>query len=284
MITEHRARKVCFTAQRGFASTRIRAFQVAGALNADSFIYSFEKVKDYDVIVYVKYPVDAGEMRELRRMGKIQIVDPLDFYDFGALKKICGTIDGLIAASVTHHIRLTKRFSLPCRCIPHHHSNFKEQRIEIRPGPGLKLGFVGDRKYRRQNMFVKKITENIVFDSLFEDLDKTYLSIDLGIAFRNVKDKTLYNSNVKLLNFMSYGIPSVVSPELSYFEIANHGEHCLFARSRADFMDTVRYLMNDFELRKRMSDKAFERARENHIGKIAQRYRNYFSDVFNIKV
>jgi hypothetical protein len=277
-------KKICFTSPNyDFGSAKIRAAQVGSALGVASMPYSLDAVRQFDVIVYAKFPPSLNDMQQLNRAGKLQIIDPLDNFDFDDLKRRLPFTNGLIAASVSHEIALGRLANLPCRCIPHHHANFSERRIEIRDGPDLTLGYVGDARYWKYNKFITEITSNFFVDMEFHDLERSYLSLDIGIARRAMKQKTLFNSNVKLLNYMSYGVPSVVSPELSYLEVASQGEHCLFSEEE-QFIESIEYLVKNSALRKKMSASAFLKAKDYHISRIAERYREYFKDFFNVAI
>jgi glycosyltransferase involved in cell wall biosynthesis len=181
---------------------------------------------------------------------------------------------------LTHQAFLAQHFSVPVLAIPHHHANFNQVRITVRPGPALTLGYVGHKDHWPASRFITKLGYPVTTDFEFRDLERTFLDIDIGIALRKDRAKTLFNSSLKLLNFMSFGIPCVVSPELSYLEVARHGAECLYAQDEEDGRTMLKYLAGNDELRRKISDQAFSRARDFHISKIAVHYTDYLKQFF----
>jgi hypothetical protein len=257
------------------SSSIVRGQQVATALSAAHFPYALDACLAQDVLVYVKLPPSREDMAQLARAGKIQILDVLDNYNLPSLMKRREYLNGLIAASLTHQAFLAQHFSVPVQAIPHHHANFNQVRISIKPAPPLTLGYVGHQDHWPVNRFITGLGSPVITDFEFHNLEQTFQCIDIGVALRNDRAKTQFNSSLKLLNFMSFGIPSVLSPELSYLEVARHGEECLYAQDEKDCRTMLRHLAGNFELRRKISARAFARARNFHISRIAAHYKDY---------
>ena len=113
----------------------------------------------------------------------------------------------------------------------------------------------------------------------FERLIDAYLAVDIGFAWRADADKMRFNCANKLTNFMSFGIPSVLTPESGYLEYGRHGETVLYAHDKRDFVDLLRWLAEDRDLRRRMGDACYEAARPFHIRCIAERYRRFLAEL-----
>ena len=271
--------RIGFTSLRaGLPSHRIRAEQVAAAIGAEAFPYSLERAAECEVLVYIKYPPSREDASELRRRGVRQIVDVLDNYNSGMLQKRDTFIDGYIAAAVSHEEYLGRIFGRErVRYIPHHHANFGHRKIETKESGALTIGYVGSATHWPANRFVLKRFPDAVADFEYRDLERTYLSLDIGFAYRTDRHKARYNSNLKLLNYMSFGIPSVVTPEKSFLEIAEHGVDCFFAESKSEFVACVARLCGDVSLRHSMSDSAFAKASRYGIEQVAGVYRGYFA-------
>ncbi len=265
-------------------SKKIRADQVAAALEVPSILSGSLDSGNESILIYVKHLEEPDVMAARKKNGIIQIYDPVDNYDYKYILKRKDFIDGLIAASVSHRIELSKYFDVPLEEIPHHHCNFNEKHIEIKKNGPLVIGYIGDKTHYKPARIVEKYFGNVYKDTKYDNLEKSYLSVDIGFAYRNDKTKALYNSGLKLLNYMSFGIPAVVNPEMGYLEIGCHGVHCLYADNKKTFLDYITYLVDNYELRNKISKYARIRAGDFHITKIAGRYRNYLRKYFNREV
>jgi glycosyltransferase involved in cell wall biosynthesis len=105
------------------------------------------------------------------------------------------------------------------------------------------------------------------------------MATDIGFAWRMDDDKLRFNCANKLTNFMSFGIPSVLTPESGYLEYAKHGETVLMAHNQDDFVRMLRWLGKDEVMRKQMGDACYEAARPFHIDRIKGRYQEFLSSL-----
>lgn len=274
--------KIAFVYRRAdLPSSRVRGDQIAAALGCAALPYSFETAQNFHLLVYVKFPAPADEMQSLRAKGIRQVIDVLDNYNLRMLLKRQHFIDGLIAANFTHKVFLERHFDTPVQVIAHHHANFENIRPPARGGKNPVLGYVGHRRHWSANHFVTRLGFEIYTDFEFPaNLAESYGHIDIGFAFRKDAQKVRFNSSLKLLNFMSFGIPSVVCPEIAYLEVANHGRECLFAHDKEAFTEMLRFLAAHERFRQQMGQRAFKRAADFHISKIAEHYRTFFARFF----
>jgi hypothetical protein len=220
-------------------------------------------------------------MEAIRGRGVRQVMDPLDNYSRWSLRRAAAFLDAFIGANLTHAIHLQSTYGVPAVELPHHHCNFDELRVPERDGPPT-LGFISTPDHWKQNHALAArlgypIVSNVSRkgERGFERLIDAYLAVDVGFAYRMEPDKLRFNCANKLTNFMSFGIPSVLTPESGYLEFGRHGETVLYAHDRRDFVDLLRWLAEDRALRRRMSDNAYEAARPFHISRIAERYREF---------
>lgn len=262
---------------------QIRGVQIAAALGCDVVPIGEgltpDAVRDYDVLVYAKELPPTELMRAVHRRGARQILDVVDNYRWRKLARCAPFADALIGANLTHAVELRRRFGRPAVEIPHHHCNLEELRIPPGRTPPT-LGYVGRKEeWRISARAVRKLPYPLVSDLAHRELVATYLRIDIGFAFRKDPLKRSFNSAVKLLNYLSFGIPAVVAPESGFLEVARHGEECLFAQTPAELAMLIEHLAADPELRRRMGEAAFEAGRPFHIRCVAERYRALLRDV-----
>lgn len=177
------------------------------------------------------------------------------------------------------HLQLTYR--TPATEIPHHHCNFSEFRIPHRSGAPV-IGFISTPQTWQANRKLAEKTGYKVVSNIsrkgaggFEKLIDTYMSTDIGFAYRMDASKLRFNCANKLTNYMSFAIPSVLTPESGYLEYGKHGETVMYAHTPDDFVQAIRWLGEDRSLRTRMGDACYEAARPFHISRIADRYREF---------
>ncbi len=268
----------------GLGSAEIRGRQIAAELGADACRFTEldpEKAGEYDVVVYVKRMPPRETVEAVRRYGARQVADPLDNYKWRKVQRVADLLDAFIGANHTHAAVLASRFGRPAVRIPHHHCNFDEARIPAGRTPAT-LGYVGDSDHWPQTRKALDGTDRLV--SLLdgetrERLVEAYLGIDIGVGYRRNPDKSRYNSAVKLANFMSFGIPAVLSVETGYLEVGLHGTTCLFARDGHEMRLLTDRLARDAVWRDEMGAAAYEAARGYHIRTVAGEYRSFLESL-----
>lgn len=242
-----------------------------------------ETARQYDIVVYVKRLPAETTLERIRSAGVRQVLDILDNYSSWSLRGKVRYLDAFIAANLTQQVHLSARYGIPAVEIPHHHCNFGDLRIPNRTRRPI-LGFISTPGTHRLNErlardsgygFVTNLSRK--GEGGFEKLIQDYMAIDIGIAYRMDSDKLRFNCANKLTNFMSFGIPSVLTPESGYLEYGRHGETVLYAHDKRDFVDLIRWLAGDSALRQRMGDACYEAAKPFHIDRIGERYREFFS-------
>ncbi|MEJ2677802.1 MAG: hypothetical protein P8174_01850 [Gemmatimonadota bacterium] len=269
----------------GLGSAEIRGRQIAAALGADACRFTEldpARAGGYDVVVYVKRIPPRETVEALRQFGVRQVADPLDNYKWRKVRRVADLLDAFIAANHTHAALLASRFGRPAVRIPHHHCNFDEARIPAGRDP-VTLGYVGDSDHWPQTRKALRGTEHRLVSlqdgETRQQLVDAYLGIDIGVGYRQNPDKVRYNSAVKLANFMSFGIPAVMSVETGYLEVGLHGTTCLFARDGAEMRLLVDRLARDAGWRAEMGEAALEAARGYHIRSVAGEYRSFLESL-----
>ena len=267
----------------GIDTAEIRGRQIAGVLGCDLIALSRltpEVAAGYEALIYVKVPAEPRVMEEIGRRGVRQFVDALDNFRWRGLRRVAPHVDSYIGANLTHALYLQRLTGRPAVELPHHHCNFEEARIPAGRGPTL--GFIaGQKQWPMNRRLVGRLGLPVVSNVVrkgpgaFASLVDAYLAVDVGFAYRMESNKMRFNTANKLTNYMSFGIPSVMTPEGGYLEVARHGEECFYAHNRDDFLLHLSHLAADGELRRRMGDAAYEAARPFHISRVAELYRRF---------
>jgi hypothetical protein len=282
-----RPRKTLFVYKRaGIDTAEIRGRQISEALGCDSVSLpelTPEVARRYEAVLYVKRIPSTRVLESIRAAGVKQFYDPLDHYAWRDVGRGAPHLDAFIGANLTHAVFLQHRFGRPAVEIPHHHCNFDELRIPAGRTPPT-LGFISTPDHWPENRrMVARLGLPVVSnvsrkgEGGFARLIDAYLSVDVGFTWRMKSDKLRFNCANKLTNFMSFGIPSVQTPESGFLEYGRHGETCFYAHTKHDFVELLRYVASDPDLRRRMGDACYEAARPFHISRIAERYREFLS-------
>lgn len=279
MIDQSLKNHTCFVFIReDLASSKVRGKQIADKLKLPCFKYSLQEALEYKIIIFVKLLPSFEEMKVLNEKGIFQVIDLLDNYNVRNINKRINFINSFIAASMSHKIWIREKFKKVVDIAPHHHFNSDGKKNTVKKDWPLSIGYVGDEKYWKFNKYIESFKgHKIIKDIDYNNLHLIYSSLDIASAARSDKQKSSLNSNLKLLNYMSYGIPCVASPESSYLEIARHGEECLFAQNNKEFLSFTDLLINDYELRLAISEKAYKSAKKFHISNIIKIYKKILS-------
>jgi hypothetical protein len=277
--------KTLFVYKRaGIDTAEIRGRQISEAMACDSVSLpelTPELARRYEAVLYVKRIPGPRVLEAIRDAGVKQFYDPLDHYAWRDIGRGAPFLDAFIGANLTHAVFLQQRFGRPAVEIPHHHCNFGELRIPAGRTPAT-LGFISTPDHWPENRrMVQKLGYPVVTnvsrkgEGGFARLIDAYLATDVGFTWRMRSHKLRFNCANKLTNFMSFGIPSVHTPESGFLQFGSHGETALYAHHKHDFVDMVKWLAEDVDLRQRMGDACYEAARPFHISRIADRYREF---------
>lgn len=268
----------------GIDTAEIRGKQIAGELGCDSISLpslSLDVAARYQVIFYVKRIPATSMIKRIRKLGVKQVFDVLDNYSWWTCRRAAPYLDAFVGANLTQAIHLQLTYKIPAVEIPHHHCNFEDLRIPKRTRPPV-IGFISTPDHWGANNRLAKQTGYEIISNVsrkgtggFQKLIDSYMATDIGFTYRMDHDKLRFNCANKLTNYMSFGIPSVLTPESGYLEYGRHGETVMYAHTQDDFVHMIRWLGEDPALRFRMSDACYEAAKPFHIRRIADRYREF---------
>lgn len=183
----------------------------------------------------------------------------------------------LIASSYIIYAYLDTNYGNDKFFIPQHHCNF-ERRLRTRTKVDT-VGIVGnkasfqhpldelEKKLRDMGIELKTLIKKR-FSSREEIVD-FYKQIDIQFVWRPGSDGVLRNP-LKLINAMSFGIPTVAWPEEDF--VAEFDGYFSPAKSIDELLAIVKRLKKDNLFYKEMSDKALSNVEDYHIENIAKLY------------
>ena len=88
---------------------------------------------------------------------------------------------------------------------------------------------------------------------------------------------------VKVLNYLSLGLPVICDSLPAYRELGDDGEVLLFADSIDEWKEKLTLLIGDYGLRKRLASAGLHTARAYSIENICARYREFFQGIVETK-
>jgi hypothetical protein len=268
----------------GIDSAEIRGKQVAAELQSDTIALAdltTDVARKYEAIIYVKKLPPRALLDKISRAGVKQVLDVVDNYSHWSIARAAPFLNAFVAGNLTHAIRLQEDYRKLSVEIPHHHCNFDNLRIPFRTGEPV-IGFISAPDWWKANKRLGERTGYKVISNLsrkgpngFANQIDTYMASDIGFSYRLHPSKLRFNPATKLTNFMSFGIPSVLTPESGYLQYGRHGETVLYAHNEKDFVSMIRWLGADPAMRARMGDACIEAAKPFHIKPIAERSREF---------
>ncbi len=168
--------------------------------------------------------------------------------------------------------------------IPHHHCNFSNfQLAEDRLEKPKVVGYVGDPVHLHDTDIIRSAVEALGMKFLNAPTAKlaAYQEMDIGVAWtRRDTQRDLTRSNIKLVNFAAHGIPSVLCDYESYrsADAALGGGACLIRDSLADFLEGLRELVTNEDLRRKINQKGILAQTQYSVAAIADRYREVIAE------
>ena len=184
---------------------------------------------------------------------------------------------GVIASSKSIYDYLSHKLDNKVVLIPQHHCNFKREtrtRNEVNTVGiiGNKAAFqypIGEFEAKLNSMGMKlKTLIKKTFNSREEVVD-FYKTIDIQVVWRPNSDGVLRNP-LKLINAMSFGIPTVSFPEENF--VKELDGYFLPAINIDNLIEKINDWIKAPELHERMTSKWIAKAEEYHIDNISKLY------------
>lgn len=248
-------------------SSIVRGEEVAKFLGAK---YNPKAGFEKDVCIYIK---PAG----LEKVKDGDFVDVLDDWKLTETLKSRPKVK-VIAMSGPHFEWLKTILKNQVVLIPHHHLNFervKRTRTEV-----INCGYIGTFSpyHVKINIVIaerlKKIGLNFIQFHNFKARDDSlnfYKQIDVQIIghFRHIKNVPHYHAT-KIINAMSFGIPTVTGPKLGYKDV---DDYYIRANNLDELIKEVEKL-KDQKYYDLWAKKIIPEAEKYHISKIAKLYKS----------
>lgn|SRR3990167_4008490 len=246
-------------------SSRTRAEEVAAFTGA-----RLNPIEGYenDICIYIK----PGNLEHVRDGA---YVDPLDDkYTVESLTKRPGI--KVLSMSSSHDEFLKSILKNEVIYIPHAHVNF--ERVKRTRSEVINCGYVGVNKahHLRINRRVKEALATIGFNftALFnfqtrDDIINFYKNLDIQvIGYFDFATDTPYYHQTKIVNAMSFGIPTIAGPKLGYRDV---DDYYIKVQNMRELLQEVEKL-KDLKMYAYWSEKGLQEAEKYHCSSIAKLY------------
>lgn len=245
-------------------TSRVRGEEIAKYLGA-----KFNPTKGYenDICIYVK----SGGFNRIKDGNYVDILD--DLYAIEQLKtkpKVKG-----IAMSTPHLEYLQSILKNDITYIPHHHVNF--ERVHRKRKRIINCGYVGSGSGHdvRVNKEVEKMLKGIGlnFMPLYhydtrKDIVNYYKRIDLQIIGSFTILDVPYYHQTKIVNAMSFGIPTIASHRLGYRDVEGY---YIPVNNMAELLNAAKKMKDPSEYNQ-WPEKIIAESEKYHISQIAKLY------------
>lgn len=264
--------------------------------------YVPEQYFDYncDVVVFAKQcNIEIAEICKKKGIKTVWFSDDGLFYK--QAEKIIRKnefIDAIISTceDYTNFIKSLGFKNQVIKTIYHHHCNFSNQIAEFRETP-MNVGYIGVLDQFHHVDYVTDFVQSNSMNMVIRDQkDIRYLDIDIGIAFIDKNypdtsglseylenswvDRLSYRSNAKIVNHMSYGIPTIASKYSSYLEVDKIAPGCaIFCDTKEEVNNAILTLKNDKKLRKQMRDNCLSQRDKFHMKNVIKEYKSLFESL-----
>lgn len=264
--------------------------------------YVPEQYFDYncDVVVFAKQcNIEIAEICKKKGIKTVWFSDDGLFYK--QAEKIIRKnefIDAIISTceDYTNFIKSLGFKNQVIKTIYHHHCNFNNQIAEFRETP-MNVGYIGVLDQFHHVDYVTDFVQSNSMNMVIRDQkDIRYLDIDIGIAFIDKNypdtsglseylenswvDRLSYRSNAKIVNHMSYGIPTIASKYSSYLEVDKIAPGCaIFCDTKEEVNNAILTLKNDKKLRKQMRDNCLSQRDKFHMKNVIKEYKSLFESL-----
>lgn len=246
-------------------TSRVRGEEIAQYLDA-----KLNPTKGYEkgVCIYIK----SGGFNRIRDGDYIDILD-----DLYAIEQLKSRPKIRVIAMSTPHVEYVKGIlKNDVTYIPHHHVNF--ERVRRKRKKIINCGYVGSGSGHdvRDNKKIKERLSEIGlnFIPLFhyatrKDIVNYYKKIDLQIIGSFNHLNIPYYHQTKIVNAMSFGIPTIASNRLGYRDV----KRFFIPVNNMDELAEAAKMMKDPAYYNQWPEKIIAEAEKYHISKIAKLYR-----------
>jgi len=250
--------RLVFHRKKG-GSGQIRGLQMANyfqaRLNPPEWSY------DFDVHIWVK----QQPPEDLPKNSYLDVIDEPRRVSWLLEHPECG----VISSSVTAHEYLKETLGRDdVILIPQHHCNF--ERVRRSEGPIKVAGVAGGQGAIQYDIEeLKKALKDLGIEFRWkqnfknpDEVVKFYEGLDMQIVWR-MMDRPLKNP-LKIVNAMSFGIPTAAYPEIGYKEVEGYYWP---VKTIDELVKTIKELRDGFD-----ADRLVEKAEEYHIDNISKLY------------
>ena len=287
---------ISFVGMSGRSSGKIRGLQVSESLGCGFFDSSRVPVESLEKVVILIRNQAGDFARFLKSREHIVGYDLLDMAvgdlifrdrDVDLSNYVDPGIDFYIVNNSYQKAALQKHTNSKVFIVPHHTVNYENDRF-CRGLEAKKFAYVGlpsqiDR-VDEITSFIESLggTFSIYNPKSREECIECFKNIDVGVVYLDKENKFFKDivdqkPNTKLVNFQSFGIPTICTRYKSFEEFGSGAN--LFVNDFEQLKSAIQIICEDDDLRQEISDRSYKNAQEYHISEIAKKYKSILKDI-----
>ena len=290
-MKEIKKEDIVFLGYKSRTSAIVRGVQVANSLGCQFFDLNSisNSIIDSKIVVFTKFyhPQLVDHLKSLGIVVGLDLIaynTDTDLTRSPAIKKF-----DFIITNNSLHEKFAQKIGHPDQkffIIPHHSCNF-EGTINNFNDVVKKVGYVGLPEQLRSSEKIKSFCQSMDIEFISEhpgtreQCSDILSTLDIAVTFLHEKDndplyndRILYKPNVKLTNYQSFGIPSIVTEIQSYKEFG--GSSYLSSTTEDEFFHNLEVLCKDTELRRKLSMSSCEVSKKYSLEKVRNLYVSIF--------
>lgn len=118
--------------------------------------------------------------------------------------------------------------------------------------------YIGDPYFAETSYYAENTRKIHIPAAAYETYRLNLRNLDIGIAPLSPTPFNMSKSDLKVMEYASWGIPSVAPDYVTYSRFWKHGENILLYKNETEFIECVEALMNNPALRERLGRNALE--------------------------
>ena len=181
----------------------------------------------------------------------------------------------------------------------HHHCNFNNDIPSFREKV-KKIGYIGcSDQLHNQEQLISYANKNNIEIAIRGDKDLRYNDLDVGLAYidpnsndydnlankeKSWQERINSRPCTKIVNYMAYGIPSVLTNYPSYILAEKKAKNCTYlVENFKEYMIKLDYLIKNTKARREMREACISNRDKFHISNISHDFVDFFNKVLENK-
>lgn len=144
--------------------------------------------------------------------------------------------------------------------------------------------YIGDPYFAETSYYAENTRKIHIPAAAYETYRLNLRNLDIGIAPLSPTPFNMSKSDLKVMEYASWGIPSVAPDYITYSRNWQHGVNCLLYKNEAEFLEYTELLFTNEALRRKLGKNALAYVTENRMESMwAEKRYNIYCDLIASK-